>query len=211
LTVGALGLLTLILAPVLAPSSDQCRELKVIAPRGSIVTTARPTFRWTDVRDAPAYRIELESRTPEGGLMFAFDTQVTGSEFTPPMALTADRAAVKVRVTTGCPSDRGVQLRSQPALFVIDTTALCRTPERIEVAQGGGRVQWTETPGAIRYDVTFLTPGDATVLRHQTSELTHVDLSTSDGPLVVSVRPYCATGFGARVSTLAPAATRQSR
>jgi hypothetical protein len=172
--------------------------------RGSTITDARPVITWPAIPGATRYRVEIEGRIPEGRILVSVDTQVTGTRFQPAQPLTDHRAAVKVRVTAGCPPDDGGGLREQTATFHIDTSPLCPAPARIALSSDRRNVEWTAVANAIRYDVTLLR-ADGTVARQEQTRRNSVARPVAPEVLVAVVRPYCATGFGQRTSALVSA------
>jgi len=176
-----------------------CREAEITEPAAdSTVAEARPIVAWRGIAEASRYRVEMESRIPEGRALVSLDTQVSVTTFRPPQPLTDFRAAVKVRVTADCPADDGSRLREKPAHFQIDTSPLCPAPARIAVSDDGREVEWSAVPTAIRYDVTLLSPDDGVVRLQQQTQRTRLPFPGTGETLVVVVRAYCPTGFGTR-------------
>ncbi len=173
-----------------------CSEAELIEP-SAIVADARPTLSWRAIPGASQYRVEIESRVPEGRVLVSLDTQVSGTSFRPPQPLTDFRSAVKVRVTAGCPIDDGSRLREKPARFQIDTSPLCPGPERIGPSEDGRDIEWSAVPAAIRYDVVLLGPDGGVLLESQTQR-TRLPLPATGETLTAAVRAYCPTGFGPR-------------
>jgi hypothetical protein len=176
-------------------SYQTCSEAELIEP-AAIVADARPILSWRAIPGAGEYRVEIESRVPEGQILVSLDTRVSGTRFQPPRPLTDFRSAVKVRVTAGCPADDGSRLREKPSSFQIDTSPLCPAPARIGVSDDG-QIEWSAVPGAIRYDVWLLSPDGRVRLERQT-ERTRLPLPGAGEPLAAVVRAYCPTGFGPR-------------
>jgi hypothetical protein len=176
-------------------SYPTCLEAELIEP-AAIVADSRPILSWRAIPGATQYRVEIESRVPEGEILVSLDTQVSGTHFQPPRPLTDFRSAVKVRVTAGCPADDGSRLREKPSSFRIDTSPLCPAPARIGVSEDG-QIEWSEVPSAVRYDVWLSSPEGGVRLERQT-ERTRLPLPAGDGTLAAVVRAYCPTGFGPR-------------
>jgi hypothetical protein len=177
-----------------------CAEAELIEP-AAIVADARPLITWRAIEGASRYRVEIESRVPEGRVLVSLDTQVSGTSFQPPRPLTDFRSAVKVRVTAGCPTDDGSRLREKPASFHIDTSPLCPAPARIAASDDRQYLEWSAVARAIRYDVTLLSTDGVVRWQGQTQQ-TRFPIANSVGTLVAVVRGYCATGFGPGGSAL---------
>jgi hypothetical protein len=173
-----------------------CRDAEILEPATkSTVVVAQPVIVWRPIVGVSDYRVEVESRMPEGRVLVSLDTQLSGTSLRLPQALTDSRAGVKVRVTAGCPADGGSRLREQAASFYIDTSPLCPVPERIQVSSDRRSIEWSATEKATRYDVTLLRP-DGTVVRQAQTQRRTFPLPDTGDTLVATVRPYCATGFG---------------
>ena len=198
ITLLVLGVASLLIAKGLLA----CEEIPLTSPaRSSTVAESRPTLSWPPLTGADRYRVQLESRVPEGRVLLSLDTLVSGTTFRPPRALTDFRAAVKVRVTHGCSADDITALREKPAWFQIDTSPLCPAPARIAVTGDRRTLEWAPVPGALKYDVSLRsTEGDAK--GQGETKIPHYTLPADRAALVAVVRPYCATGFGPRVSLL---------
>jgi hypothetical protein len=173
-----------------------CSEAELIEP-AAIVADARPTLSWRAIPGVSQYRVEIESRIPEGRVLISLDTQVSGTRLQPPQPLTDFRAAVKVRVTAGCPADDGSELREKPATFQIDTSPLCPGPARIALSGDGQDIEWPAVPRATRYDVVLVGPDGGVRLERQTRR-TRLPLPANGETLTAVVRAYCPSGFGPR-------------
>jgi hypothetical protein len=173
-----------------------CAEAEPIEPP-AIVADARPILSWQAIPGASQYRVEIESRVPEGRVLVSLDTQVSGTRFQPPQPLTDYRAAVKVRISAGCPIDDGSQLREKTASFQIDTSPLCPGPARIAVSGDGQDIEWSAVPRATRYDVVLIGPDGGIRLERQTQR-TRLPLPANREMLAATVRAYCPSGFGPR-------------
>jgi len=199
----ALIVVLLLALPAARPALGACQEALVKEPAvGATVSDARPVLRWDSLAGDGPYRVEIESRVPEGGVLLSVDTLVAGTSFRPPRPLTDQRAAVKVRVSQGCPADDGSTLREKPALFQIDTGPGCPVPTSITMSADGRFLEWTPVPGALRYEVSFRDPKDGSPRLAGESKGTRYPLPAASSTAIAFVRPYCATGFGPRGSAL---------
>jgi hypothetical protein len=178
-----------------------CQDAEVVGPAKTF-SNVRPAVAWRAIPGTSQYRVEIESRVPEGRSLVSLDTQVSGTAFRPPQPLTDSRAAVKVRVTAGCPADDGSRLREKPATFHIDTSPPCPAPAQIAASDDQREIEWPAVAKAIRYHVTFLDPDDGVVLGQGQTQRTRFALPATGKRLVAVVRPYCTTGFGSRGSAL---------
>jgi hypothetical protein len=185
-----------------ASAQVDCREAVITQPtNGAWSFDPLVELRWRAIAGSERYRVELESRMPEGRVLASIDTHVTGTSFRPPRSLTDSRAVIKARVTAGCPADEGSELRAQSASFFIDTSPLCPGPARIDSRENLKSIEWAPTPNATRYDVTLLRADGAQIVKGQTQRPEFAVPASSD-PLIAVVRPYCATGFGPYTSAL---------
>ncbi len=200
---GTVCALSILLLPLSGPRVLRaCEQAALTQPVPlSTVAEARPLVAWQALPGAGSYRVEIESRIPEGRVLVSLDTLVGATSFRPPRPLTDFRAAVKVRITRGCALDGGSSLREQPASFQIDTGPLCPAPARLAVSADRRLLEWTAVPGALRYDVSLLDLEGVPLERAET-RAPGFALSSRTEPIVAVVRPYCATGFGPRTSAL---------
>lgn len=200
---GALGALTTLVSLVGPTMLGACEEAALAQPAPlSTVTGARPLVAWRALSGEGPYRVEIESRVPEGRVLVSLDTLVDTTRFRPPRPLTDHRATVKVRITRGCPVDDGSALRERPASFQIDTRPLCPAPARLALSADRRQLEWTAVPRALRYDVSLLDLDGVRLAQAETRAPVFALPPRSD-PIVAVVRPYCATGFGPLTSALA--------
>jgi hypothetical protein len=180
-----------------AMAQEPCAIIALHAPSGSI-DDPRPTFRWQPIAGVDQYRVRIESRVPEGGVIETIDTLVMQAEFTPPRVLTDYRAVVKVIVTPLC--------QVAPALdegerIVIDTAQRCVLQA---VSFDAARWMWTwpGVPGAASYEVYEYEMPAARPAAKQETRATETSRS-SHRAAVAAVRPRCASGYGEFVFAVA--------
>jgi hypothetical protein len=179
-----------------------CREARIESPASrSTVTESQPTVRWEPLPGAMNYRVEIESRVPEGRVLVAIDTMVEGTSFRPPRPLTDFRGAVKLRISAGCPVDDGSALREKGAWFLIDTSPLCSLAGPLALSPDGLWLEWKPVAAAVRYDVSLRETNGDPRSEGQTKEPRYA-LPAESRPFVAIVRPYCPTGFGRWASVL---------
>jgi hypothetical protein len=185
-----------------AAAAAECDAQPLITPvQGTTLHEIRPEIAWRAVPGARSYRVQIESRVPEGRVIERVDAEVSGNRFVPPRPLADARAAVKVLVTTDC---AGVpNLNVLPAWFFIDATAAC--PPVDALAFSAGRVQWGRSSAATRYDVEMYSETGGRMLAREETPLASAPLPAAPGPILVAVRPRCGTIVGPAVYGLAPA------
>ncbi|MGH8667648.1 MAG: hypothetical protein ACREUH_00330, partial [Burkholderiales bacterium] len=123
---------------------------------------AKPELTWRMLPESKRYRVQLESRLPEGQVIARMDTVVEGTQLLPPMALAGTRAAVKVVVTADCGKEAPPVTGRGPTFF-IDTASACAAPR--ELVLKDGVLSWRGT-GVAGYAVAGFA-GDAKVLLTQ--------------------------------------------
>jgi hypothetical protein len=197
------GLMTrsvLVIASLMLAGSvhaNDCRIAEVAAPaRGETIANARPGIEWRALPDVKRYRVQLESRIPEGRVLHRFDTVVSGTKFVPPSALTDERAAVKVLVTADCGAAKQPSVIEEPARFFIDLTASCPAPS-LSVEQG--RISWGKVAGAQRYEVAAYAAADGRSVQHTETLDPSYRLPAMPQGGYVMVRARCAEAYSAPV------------
>jgi hypothetical protein len=183
-----------------AAAHAQCTPLEPVSPRrDATVTDARPEIAWPAAAGAKSYRVQIESRVPEGRVIERLDARVAEPRFVPPRPLAEDRAAVKVVVTADCATPPNIA--SQPAWFYVDAAAACPPAEAL--AFTGGAARWRGT--AARYEVEVFFADDGRLLARQDTPVTSLRLPAAPGPVLVAVRPRCGTVLGPALYGRAPA------
>lgn len=163
---------------------------------------ARPRLEWSPVAGANAYRVWVESRVPEGRVLFTYELQTASRFWRPPQPFTDAQANVRVRVEALCQTGPVEQVVSTPleARFRVDAGTACvmpdfdmlRTTHPVEIS-------WPELPQAKHFQVSAFpaVPSDAPAFSSETP-LTRMRLTTlTKGIWTVGVRPRCADGYGA--------------
>lgn len=179
-----------------------CEPPSWIAPSKDWIADTRPRLEWTPVAGANAYRVWVESRVPEGRVLFTHEFQTTTSFWQPPQPFTDAKANVRVRVEALCQADARVEHTASTPLearFRIDAGMACVMPpyDVVTTAQSV-EISWPELPGTKRFHVSAFpaAASDAAAFSAETP-LTRMRLTTlTRGIWTVGVRPRCANGYG---------------
>jgi hypothetical protein len=142
-----------------------CPVAEIVSPaRGSLVAQPRPVIEWRELAGVTRYRVQLESRVPEGRSLARYDTVVAGTRFAPPGNLTDFRAAVKLLVTPECKVETQ-SVAETGAWFFMDVSGLCPAPDAIRADTGASPVlSWAPVKQARRYEVTVYTASEGRLL-----------------------------------------------
>jgi hypothetical protein len=200
---GVHALLTTIAFAAQATLAAACPEAEIIVPaQGSAVAQARPRIEWKAVAGASEYRVQLESRVPEGRVLAQFDTRVSGSVFTPPSPLTDYQAAVKVRVAVACDEPDEAPVSELQPRFFVDVSGTCPAVEELRIDAATARISWRGAASARRYEVRFFSGDEAAGGAMVGTIAPSIALPQKLGALVVRVQPVCDTGKGPPVFRL---------
>src|SRR5438876_8641862 len=102
----------------LAHVHAECAPVEILDPaKNSTIHGARPDIRWSGLSGVKAYRVQIESRVPEGQVLERIDARVGDTRFVPPRPLTDRRAAGKLLLTPDFPRLKSIAAR--PAWFFI--------------------------------------------------------------------------------------------
>ena len=192
-----------------ALAQAECEQPTLVAPASVLIADTRPRIEWTPVPGAKFYKIWVESRVPEGRMLFTQDVQTTTSFWQPPRPLTDYKATVKIRVQANC-GEANVdpeKLKLLNTSFRIDAGIACVMPEAavVKLTPQGVELSWPVLAEARLYEVSAF-PGQGVgngVIKSETTR-TSVRLERpANGVWTVGVRPRCANGYGAyRFQTL---------
>lgn len=192
-----------------ALAQAECEQPTLVAPANELIADTRPRIEWTPVPGAKFYKIWVESRVPEGRILFAQDVQTTASFWQPPRPLTDYKATVKIRVQANCgeASVDPEKLKLLDTRFRIDAGIACVMPEApvVKLTPQGVELSWPVLPEARLYEVSaFPAQGVGNVVIKSETTQTSVRLERPvNGVWTVVVRPRCANGYGAyRFQTL---------
>jgi hypothetical protein len=135
---------------ILAQAHAECAPVEMLNPlQNSTLHDARPDIKWAALSGVKLYRVQIESRVPEGQVIERIDTRVGDTRFVPPRPLTDRRAAVKLLVTADCPESTPIATR--PAWFFIDLAPNCPAVQGLSFSGANApRVEWGRTGGATR-------------------------------------------------------------
>lgn len=192
-----------------ALAQSECGQPALVAPAKEMIADTRPRIEWTPVPGAKFYKIWVESRVPEGRVLFTQDIQTTASFWQPPQPLTDYKANVRIRVQANCggPSVDSEKPKLLDSRFRIDTGIACVMPESLAIkpTPHGIELNWSALPEARLYEVSaFPVQGAGNVVVKSETPRTSVRLELpANGIWTVGIRPRCANGYGAyRFQTL---------
>jgi hypothetical protein len=188
--------LLIIAACCFGEAAAACKAPKLIGPNAGSLTERQPRLTWQTVPGATGYRVRLQSRVPDGGVIAAHDTVVSAPDFLPPRPLAEHRAKVTVRLSAMCGSETSAESISS---FVIDTSALCRLGELDAALESGkASLKWRPVAGARSYEVRAYRLLDGRLLASQETREAAAQLSLAEAA-VLSVRPACSDAVGEAV------------
>jgi hypothetical protein len=188
--------LLIIAACCFTEAAAGCTAPKLIGPNAGSLTERQPRLTWETVTGATGYRVRLQSRVPDGRVIAAHDTVVSGPGFLPPQALAEHRAKVTVVLSAMCGSQTSAESISS---FVIDTSARCRLGELDATLESGkASLRWRAVAGAQSYEVRAYRLLDGRLLASQETREAAAQLSLAEAA-VLSVQPACRDGMGEAV------------
>lgn len=188
-------------------SAQDCPAAELMAPAiGQTVSAGRPSIEWRAIPGVERYRVQMESRIPEGRVLNRFDTVVSGTKFVPPTALADEQAAVKVLVTAECSAASQPTVIEEPARFFIDLRASCPVPAAVQ-AKDGKRITWGKVAGAQQYELAVYSTIDGrSLLQAETLDVVY-PLSIQP-PAYVMLRARCGQAYSAPVYQVLEPSTR---
>ncbi len=189
----------------LAHVHAECAPVEILDPvRNSTMHGARPEIRWGGLSGVKVYRVQIESRVPEGQVIERIDTRVGGTRFVPPRPLTDRRATVKLLVTADCPEPTSIATR--PAWFFVDMAPNCSSVQKLSFSgASASKVEWARTSGATRYEVEAYSVSDGRLIARKETTVALAELPRADTPLIVAVRPRCESVVGEAAYGFLPA------
>ncbi len=190
----------------LAHVHAECAPVEILDPvKNSTIHGARPDIRWSGLSGVKVYRVQIESRVPEGQVVERIDTRVGDTRFVPPRPLTDRRAAVKLLVTADCPESTSIAPHS--AWFFIDMAPQCSAVRGLSLsAESAPKAEWLRATGATRYEVEAYSMADGRLIARKETALPSSDLPRVAAALVIAVRPRCESVVGEAAYGFLPAA-----
>ncbi len=197
--------LALAAACSLVHAHAECAPVEILDPvRNSTIHSARPDIRWGRLSGVKAYRVQIESRVPEGQVLERIDARVGDTRFVPPRPLTDRRAAVKLLVTADCPESTSIA--AHPAWFFIDIAPKCSAVRGLSFSgESAPKAEWLRANGATRYEVEAYSMADGRLITRNETTLPSSDLPRVAAALVIAVRPRCESVVGEAAYGFLPA------
>lgn len=191
-------------------AEETCGTPILISPARVDIGDVKPRFEWTPVENAKHYRLSLESRLPEGRFLSSYDIQTPGTYWSPPVALTENRALVKLKLLAVCEltAQKGAATPPDPLIasfkidtgFKVDTNVSCvlSAPPIVTLVEQQAEVSWSAVAAADFYELSVFL-GEENKLARKTETLSaKFQLEPlSAGVWAFAVRPHCPSGYGA--------------
>lgn len=168
-----------------------CDTPTLVSPTQTEISEALPRFEWMSVQGVRSYLVWLESRVPEGRVLFSEEIQTTASFLMPSRPLANGKASVRIRVTAICKDDT---LAVQSARYRIDEDRACRikTAPVVELDRGQWSVHWEATPSAQRYEIRVHAAEDGKLVFTRSSIGTAAKFDPrGPGSWLFAVQPEC--------------------
>ena len=189
----------------LGQAHAECASAEILHPlRDATIHNARPDIKWRALPGVNVYRVQIESRVPEGQVIERIDTRVGDARFVPPRPLADRRAAVRLLVTADCPETTSIATR--PAWFVIDMAPSCSAVQGLSLTDTGTpKLEWARASGATRYEVEAYSVVEGRLIARKETTLTSMELPRAATSLVIAVRPRCESVVGEAAYGFLPA------
>jgi len=190
---------------ILAQAHAECAPVELLHPlQNSTLHDARPDIKWAALPGVKLYRVQIESRVPEGRVLERVDTRISDTRFVPPRPLADRRAVVKLLITADCPESAPIATR--PAWFFIDLGPSCPAVQGLSFfGANAPRVEWARTGGATHYEVEAYSAAEGRLIARKETTLASIDLPQVAAALLVAVRPRCESVVGEAAYGLLPA------
>jgi hypothetical protein len=164
----------------------------------SVIGDTRPTIRWRPVANVTLYRVQIQSRTPEGRVLHTFDQMTDDNSFRPPVRLAETRASVKLLLTAGCEAVDQQALMETAAYFHVDAAMKCPSPGGLALRRdaAGDVLEWEGTATAVRYRVRRIDVSGARRPDETETSHTFLALPAATADELLLIRPVCDSGMG---------------
>ena len=177
-------------------SSFACDQPRLLAPAEVEISERSPRFEWSAVADASHYLVRIESRVPEGRLLWSEEIRTEFTALVSPRPLTPDRATVRIEVTAVCKDN--TQAKALQRLRV-DSRQNCRIEgvPLLERREGRSVLVWQAAPQAQTYELRAHSATDGRPVMSIETKRAIGDLGGfPSGLWVLAVQPKCGSARG---------------
>jgi hypothetical protein len=151
---------------------------------------------WKEISGVGSYRVQIETRTPNGPIVSRVDHRASGTNFTPHSALAGGVAAAKVRITEDCRDQDAMSISEMPPAFFIDPLGGCASPHAVMVRdRPNGSIAWAPSAGVVRTEIAVFSAIDGRVIQRDESVGRSHDLPAMNAGATIAVRSRCSDGF----------------
>lgn len=173
-----------------------CDRPALISPDAVEIVAPSPRIEWSAVADASHYLIRIESRVPEGRVLWSEEFRTEATFLALPRPLTADKATVRIEMTTVCKD--GTQGRVVQRVRV-DPRPACRIDidPVVERREGKPVLVWPVVVRAQSYEVRAHSVTDGKPAQAFETRTTVGSLDRLPAGLwVLAVQPICGAARG---------------
>lgn len=190
-------------------AADQCRDTVLVTPRRLSEQTGRPVLAWMPLPNTSRYRLQIESRIPNGPVLARIDQIVSGTEFIPPRPLADERAVVKVRISAACGLDSQGTVSELPPSFFIDARSQCPAPENLRVRSANVlSLSWKPRQRVSKTEISIFSAIDGRLLAREDAIAGHREFPPLGEAATVALRNRCADSVSETVYRVLSAAVR---
>jgi hypothetical protein len=183
-----------------------CTEVALIAPvRGTTSAEIRPQLVWSPVAGSARYRVQIESRVPNGRVIARIDTQTSETTFTPQQPFAVGAVTVKARVLADCGAEEDSTVGEAPPWFFIDPRAACEPPREVAFRSApAAALEWRLHPGTRTEVAVFFADGGQLIVREEVGG-TRYAMAAATGPLIIGIRTHCKETYSGWLYRAVPA------
>ncbi len=173
-----------------------CAKPQLVMPKMQEIADLAPRIEWLPVADAAYYQVALESRVPEGRVLWSQQFRTQETFLLPAHALTADKATLKIRLTAVCNDQQRAETLARVRL---NAALACQIPESLQIThrQGQAFLSWQTLPNAQVYQVrahSAVSGKPELVFEVRTSPLSLEAIPS--GLWMLAVQPQCGAANG---------------
>lgn len=171
--------------------SQACKPAEVLFPAKGSVVSEPFDLVWKAFPDVARYRVQIEFRVPNAGIVGSNDIEVEGTRFSPQIPLSEHVVAVKVLVTAPCAEATRAAVSESGPTFFLDARHACAAPANVSAGSAPPRVEWDSSRAGIKTEVFVVSASSGKLLLTEEVQARSFILPAVDEPILVAVRHRC--------------------